>query len=171
MRFTWDTDYAPFSADRFLGDVFTMVITLHWSIITRAPPFIAELVLLEEILHFYLPVSSAFMHNIIDDYIKKEVLNPFFEAIEEAKHKGFYPLDSWWDIWFKIFLTRNTFWQGALPLERLKEEADGSYTIIIDDRPQTRGLYRWQRVFNKISSSLGKEFRENQSSKKSSHRE
>ncbi|MDD2689845.1 MAG: ROK family protein, partial [Candidatus Omnitrophica bacterium] len=87
LRFTW--------ASNLVGKVVNRVAIFQWSIVTRAPPLLAQLTLLEEILHYYLPGQDDLVHSVIDEYIVTNYLEPFHEAIQEAQQNGIYPLGNW----------------------------------------------------------------------------
>ena len=76
-----------------LGKVVKEII-LHWRMI-HAPPLIASILFLEEVLHFYYPGQDKLVHTVIDEYIVLEIYESFFEAIERAKKTGIYPEEEW----------------------------------------------------------------------------
>jgi glutamate dehydrogenase (NAD(P)+) len=44
-------------------------IQLHWAILTRAPPLIAQITLAEEVLHYYYPEINSEVHSRVNSYV------------------------------------------------------------------------------------------------------
>ncbi|MDD2689036.1 MAG: aromatic amino acid lyase, partial [Candidatus Omnitrophica bacterium] len=89
IEFTHETETLG-QADSIMGS-----LKLHWSAVTRSPPLLAKITLLEEILHYFLPQKDPLVHNLVNEYIAGNLYEPFQQAMQEAAANGISPAKGW----------------------------------------------------------------------------
>ncbi|PIQ90532.1 MAG: hypothetical protein COV71_03990, partial [Candidatus Omnitrophica bacterium CG11_big_fil_rev_8_21_14_0_20_41_12] len=110
-----------------LGEAVPGLVRYHRAIWDRAPPLIAEIILVEEILHDYYPGQDQLIHDVIDEYIIRHDYPQFKKAVVQAQEKGLI-FDGDWLIKLKeqyelvpVYraLSRNVLWRA---LDNAKKE-------------------------------------------------